>query len=42
MDAIRLGVRQTEGRRTSFEFDADRTRLGLGHLGITEVDLTQI
>ncbi|UCH04383.1 MAG: hypothetical protein JSW05_12565 [Candidatus Thorarchaeota archaeon] len=42
MDAIRLGVRQTEGRRTSFEFDVDTTRLGLEHLAITEVDLTPV
>jgi len=42
MDTIRLSLRQTEGRKTSFEFDAQKTRLGLGHLGITEVDLTPI
>jgi len=42
MDTVELSFHQTEGRKTSLEFDAQTTRLGLGHLGITNVDLTPI
>ncbi|MFX1415721.1 MAG: leucine-rich repeat domain-containing protein, partial [Promethearchaeota archaeon] len=42
MNDVMLSLHKIDGRNTSFEFDADRTRLGLGHLMISELDLTPL